>query len=121
MGYGDEIVLADGNFPAESHSTICVRADGLMIPEILTGILNLMPLDSYVEQPVVLMMHGEETVKPAIWKEYEEIITKEYAAYNPNLLDRFTFYERAKKAYAIVATSESQLYANIILRKGVIA
>lgn len=121
MGHGDEIVLADGNFPAESHATICVRADGLMIPEILSGILDLMPLDSYVEQPVVLMMHGEEIDRPTVWKDYEKMITKEYTDYNPMLLERFAFYERAKHAYAIVATSESQLYANIILRKGVIA
>lgn len=120
MGHGDEIVLADGNFPAASHTSRCVRADGLMIPELLQAILALMPLDQYVEQPVALMMHGAEVVIPQIWTEYESLIKAEHTVYSPMLLDRFAFYERAKQAYAIVATSERQLYANIILKKGVI-
>lgn len=121
MGHGDEIVIADGNFPAQSHANICIRADGVMIPELLSGILDLMPLDHYVEQPVTLMMYGAEVERPEIWETYDRIINHVYTPYSPMLLDRFEFYERAKKAYAIVATSESQLYANIILRKGVIA
>lgn len=121
MGHGDEIVLADGNFPATSHTSRCIRADGLDISEILQAILALMPLDQYVEQPVALMMHGPEVTTPEVWLDYEKIIKKEHTIYNPLLLDRFAFYERAKNAYAIVATSERQLYANIILKKGVIA
>lgn len=120
MGHGDEIVLADGNFPAASHSTNCIRADGLNIPQLLEGILKLMPLDYYVAQPVVLMMHGSEIERPEIWSIYEEIISKEENSYNAMFLERFSFYERAKNAYAIVATSERQLYANIILKKGVV-
>lgn len=121
MGHGDEIVLADGNFPAASHTSRCIRADGLDIPEILQAVLALMPLDQYVEQPVALMMHGTEVTTPEIWLNYEKIIKKEHTIYKPLLLDRLAFYERARNAYAIVATSERQLYANIILKKGVIA
>ena len=120
MGHGDEIVLADGNFPAASHTNRCVRADGLIIPRLLEAILAIMPLDQYVEHPISLMMHGPEVTSPEIWNDYESIIQKNYTVYNPLLLERFKFYERAKKAYAIVATSEHQLYANIILKKGVI-
>ena len=120
MGHGDEIVLADGNFPTMSHTSRCIRADGLMVPELLQAILDLMPLDQYVEQPVALMMHGPEVATPEIWRDFERIIKGTHTLYSPMLIERFAFYERAKNAYAIVATSESQLYANIILKKGVI-
>ncbi|MEK4384328.1 RbsD/FucU domain-containing protein [Solibacillus sp. FSL W7-1464] len=121
MGHGDEIVIADGNFPAESHAKKCIRADGLKIPELLQGILDLMPLDSYVDKPVTFMMPDQGIGRPKIWGIYEEIINKEYMSNTPLLLERFKFYEKAKNAYAILATSEDQLYANIILRKGVIS
>lgn len=121
MGHGDEIVLADGNFPAASHTKYCIRADGMNIPEMLEGILNLLPLDYYVEHPIVLMMHGPEVARPEIWSTYDQLIRKETGSYNPLFLERHAFYERTKNAYAIVATSEGQLYANIILKKGVIA
>jgi L-fucose mutarotase len=120
MGHGDEIVLADGNFPAASHAQRLVRLDGNDIPSILEGVLHLMPLDMYVEHPIFLMLHGEEVERPAIWKQFEEITRKEESDFNPQYLKRYEFYEQAKKAYAIVATSEKALYANIILKKGVI-
>lgn len=121
MGHGDEIVLADGNFPVASHTSRCIRADGLMVPQLLQAILELMPLDQYVEQPVAVMMHGPEVETPEIWHDFDRIITGVHTVYNPMLLERFEFYERTKNAYAIVATSEGELYANIILKKGVIA
>jgi len=120
MGHSDEIVLADGNFPAASHNEKIVRLDGNDIPSILEGILSLMPLDTYVENPICLMMHGEEVERPQIWKEYEEIVTKSENVFKAEYLSRESFYERAKTAYAIVTTSEKALYANIILKKGVI-
>ncbi|MGI6706008.1 MAG: L-fucose mutarotase [Clostridia bacterium] len=122
MGHGDEIVLADGNFPAAAYAQRLVRCDGHGVPELLDAILELFPLDTYVEKPVVLMelVPGDNT-KPVIWDEYRNIVGK----YEPDLTDfehmeRFAFYERAKKAYAIVATGEKALYANIILKKGVV-
>ncbi|MGG0663548.1 RbsD/FucU domain-containing protein [Viridibacillus arvi] len=120
MGHSDEIVIADGNFPAASHNEKIVRLDGNDLASILEGILFLMPLDTYVENPICLMMHGKEVERPQIWKEYEELVTKSENVFEAEYLSRESFYERAKKAFAIVTTSEKALYANIILKKGVI-
>ena len=121
MGHGDEIVIADGNFPAASHAKNLIRLDGLHVPEILEAILTLMPLDTYADSSVFYMKHGAEISAPPIWRQYDEIlqITKNQTVI-PAKLERFQFYEQAKDAYAIIATSEQALYANIILKKGVI-
>lgn len=122
MGHGDEIVISDGNFPGASMAQRLVRADGHGVPEILDAMLKLMPLDKYVEKPVALMevVKGDNVV-PVIWDEFKEIIGK----YEPDTkiehMDRFDFYERAKKAYAVVNTGEQAIYANIILKKGVVS
>jgi L-fucose mutarotase len=123
MGHGDEIVIADGNFPAGScASNYLVRCDGHNVPEILDAILRFFPLDTYTEAPVALMevVPGDD-VKPVIWDEYRKIInTYEGSEVKIENVERFGFYERAKKAFAVVATSEGALYANIILKKGVV-
>jgi len=122
MGHGDEIVLADGNFPSASHARRLVRADGHGVPELLRAIVQLMPLDSYVEKPAALMqvMPGDRTETP-IWKVYGDILKESGAPAEPfEEIERFAFYERAKQAYAIVATGEGALYANLILKKGVL-
>jgi L-fucose mutarotase len=122
MGHGDEIVLADGNFPAASIANKLVRCDGHSTVEVLDAILKLFPLDPYVEAPVALMeVVPGDTVETPIWNDYKDIVT----AYEPENnkfehIERFAFYERAKKAYAVVATGEKALYANIILKKGVV-
>lgn len=122
MGHGDEIVLADGNFPAASCAARLIRCDGHDVPPLLDAILKFFPLDSYCEHPVALMQVVEgDPVTPTIWEEYRAVIEK----YDPSftdyeMVDRFEFYERAKNAFAVVATSESALYANIILKKGVV-
>lgn len=122
MGHGDEIVIADGNFPAASHARMLVRLDGLHIPQLLEAILTLMPLDAYAEGAIFYMMHGLEIRTPSIWSQYEAIFERtDNAKFSVQKLERFEFYERAKKAYAIIATSEQALYANIILKKGVIS
>ena len=120
MGHSDELVIADGNFPRNAHPERVVRLDGHGIPEILDAILRFLPLDSYVEHPTILMavMDGDPYV-PEIWEEYRQIAAK----YEPDgareeAIDRFAFYERARKAYAVVTTGETALYANIILKKG---
>lgn len=120
MGHGDEIIIADGNFPAASHTSRIINCSGHGVPELLEAILSLVPLDSYSEKPVALMqVAAGDTVETPIWKRYHDIIqTKGNAEFD--YVERFEFYERAKKAYAIVATGESALYANIILKKGVI-
>lgn len=125
MGHGDTLVLADGNFPAESigKNSIVIRADGHNIPELLDAILSLFPLDSYVKEPVALMKVAPgDSVNTPIWEEYARLVQK----YDPQgmhairQVERLAFYEEAKKAYAIVATGEAALYANIILKKGVV-
>ena len=125
MGHGDEIVIADGNFPCESmgKNAIVIRADGNNVPEILDAILTLIPLDQYYPTPMALMevVKGDTVPTPVIWKEYTEILN----AHEPNnneieYMERFAFYERAKKAYAIIATSEEAVYANVLLKKGVV-
>lgn len=122
MGHGDEIVLADGNFPAASVAQRLIRCDGHGVPELLEAILKFFPLDQYIEQAVALMsvVPGDST-KPTIWKKYRSIVGESGEKFSDfEFVERFAFYERARKAYAIVATSESALYANIILKKGVI-
>lgn len=125
MGHSDRIVIADGNFPAESmgKNSIVIRCDGHGVPELLDAILQLLPLDTYVEKPAILMevMKGDN-VKTPIWDTYKEIISKhdQRGADAVGNIDRFEFYEEAKKAYAIIATGEKAVYANIMLQKGVI-
>lgn len=129
MGHGDEIVIADGNFPAasvalETVSQQLIRLDGHGVPEVLKAILQLMPLDGYTDRNVSLMeVVPGDPVKTPIWDEYRQIInaTEESEKFDDfEYIERFAFYGRAKKAYAIIATSESAQYANIILKKGCI-
>jgi L-fucose mutarotase len=122
MGHGDELVISDGNFPGGSLASRLVRCDGHGVPELLDAVLQFIPLDTYVEAPVTLMsVVPGDTVKPVIWDTYKAIVEKhEPAAGRIQFIDRFAFYERTKKAYAVVITGEKALYANIILKKGVV-
>jgi L-fucose mutarotase len=122
MGHGDEIVISDGNFPAASIAQRLVRCDGHGIPEILDAVLKFFPLDPYVEAPVMLMqVVPGDPVETPIWDVYKEIVKKHEPENNKfENIERFAFYERAKKAYEVVATGEKALYANIILKKGVV-
>ena len=129
MGHGDEIVIADGNFPAasialETVSGQLIRLDGHGVPEVLKAILQLFPLDGYTDKAVALMeVIPGDPVKTPIWDEYRKVInaTEESAKFDDfEYIERFAFYERAKKAYAVIATSESAQYANVILKKGCI-
>ena len=121
MGHGDELVIGDGNFPAAANAQRLVRLDGHGVPEVLDAILRLMPLDTYVEAPVALMDNGDSENRPEIWAVYEDVVQKNEGDKKFELVERFAFYERARKAYAIVATGETAIYANIILKKGVVA
>lgn len=121
MGHGDEIVLADANFPTESMGQRAVRADGIPVPELLDGILELFPLDQYDADNFVLMqVTPGDNYQPVIWESYRDIHQRHEPEGKVGQMERFAFYERAKKAYAIVATGEKALYANIILKKGVV-
>ena len=125
MGHSDRIVIADGNFPDESmgKDAIVIRCDGHGVPELLDAILQVIPLDTYVDKPMNLMevMPGDP-VKTPIWDTYKEIVAKhdERGAACVGNIERFQFYEEAKKAYAIIATGESAVYANVMLQKGVV-
>lgn len=125
MGHSDRLVISDGNFPAESMGkhAIVIRCDGHGVPEILDAILTVFPLDTYVEKPVNLMevMKGD-TVETPIWDSYKEIVEKydDRGAAAVGNIERFAFYEEAQTAYAIIATSETALYANVMLQKGVV-
>ena len=125
MGHSDRIVIGDGNFPAESmgKDAIVIRCDGHGVPELLDAILQVMPLDTYVEKPMNLMevMPGDPVETP-IWDTYKEIVAKhdKRGAACVGKIERFQFSEEAKKAYAIIATGESAVYANVMLQKGVV-
>jgi len=121
MGHSDIIVIADGNFPGASNAQRLIRADGIDIPSLLDGILEVFPLDDFVPHPVSLMDAGD--FMPPIWETYAGIIKKHDADAFKNgfhKIERFAFYDTAKTAYAIVQSGEGALYANIILQKGVI-
>lgn len=122
MGHGDELVIGDGNFPAAGMAQRLVRLDGHGVPPILDAILALMPLDTYVEAPVALMnvVEGSGDQTPPIWAEYRAIVDKHQSGAKIERVERFAFYERAKAAYAVVATGEGAVYANVILKKGVV-
>lgn len=120
MGHGDTIVIGDGNFPAAANAQRLVRLDGHGVPEVLDAILKLMPLDTYVERPVSLMDNGDSENRPPIWEEYADIINRNEGEKEFRLVERFQFYTEAKKAYAIIATGETAIYANVILQKGVV-
>jgi len=122
MGHSDEIVIADSNFPAASHAQRLIRCDGHDIPLLLEALLPLFPLDQYVDKPAALMqVVPGDPVETPIWNVYAELILKHNGLVEPfEQVERFAFYERAKKCYAVIATGEGALYANIILKKGVI-
>lgn len=125
MGHSDKIVIADGNFPAESlgKNGIVIRMDGHGVPEILDAVLKLFPLDEYVEHPLELMevMKGDSVETP-IWEQYKEILGRydKRGEKAVGYVEHFEFYEKAKNAYAVIATGETALYANVMLQKGVV-
>ncbi len=123
MGHGDEICIGDGNFPAASVGSRVVRMDGHGIPDIFEAILSVFPLDTYVARPVALMqvVPGDPVATP-IWEEYFDILAR-YDSRGRELvgqIERHAFYERARTCHAVIATGEPALYANIILKKGVV-
>lgn len=122
MGHGDELVLADGNYPSASNARRLVRADGLGVLPVLEAILQLLPIDTFVEEQALVMQPVDATAgEPPIWKDFRRSLEMaEGRRVELTLIDRFAFYERSRQAFAIVATSETALYANIILKKGIV-
>ena len=121
MGHGDEIVLADVHFPGETCGQRVVRADGLLIANLLDGILPLLALDTDGDSPTIMMAPGEGSrLDPKVEESYLRVILK-HCPEAPAIVrnDRLVFYERARKAFAVVMTGETAIFGNIILRKGV--
>ena len=122
MGHGDEIVIGDANFPSESYGQRVIRADGIGGEALLDAILTMIPLDTYADSNLMLMAltpSDEGKVNPVIWDKYKEIAKKD-GNEKLEMIERFAFYERAKKAYAVIASGEEAIYANVIIKKGVI-
>lgn len=116
MGHGDTLLLADANYPAQTYGKRVVLADGLKIPELLSAILELMPIDDYVEKPVKLMSPVEGDREPIIWEKYKSLISAE----DINYLERFDFYKASKECHVIIQTGETAVYGNIMLTKAII-
>jgi L-fucose mutarotase len=122
MGHGDEIVLADAFFPGDSVNSRVIRADGIKIPALLDGILALINLDSYVPHPIAMMAPAPgDSLDPNVEKSFMVVVNKRWpGSPAPELVERFAFYERTRKAFAVVMSGETVKYGNIILKKGVI-
>lgn len=118
MGHGDTLVIGDGNFPAASCAKRLVRCDGHSVCDVLEAILRLFPLDSIENQPLGVMQTLDGS-QPPVWAQFERVIAQEERPLPLHEIERFAFYEEARKAYAIVSTGETALYANIIIKKGV--
>ena len=114
MGHGDEIVIADGNFPAATNAKRLVRADGIGGVEMLDAVLSLIPLDTYAEENFMLMQTTQGDPTPTIWEEYFKVANAKDDNVRVGNLERFAFYERAKNAFAVIATGEGAVYASII-------
>jgi len=121
MGHGDEIIIADGNFPCASLNERVVRLDGHGCPEVLEALLRLFPLDPYQQNAFLMEVMPGDSVATPIWDTYRGIAQSGEGNFKGfGFIERFAFYERTKKAYAVIATSEKALYANVLLKKGVI-
>ena len=122
MGHGDEIVLADANFPSESiaHNNQIIRADGIGVLDLLNAILPLFPLDQYDSENFIVMQVVDGDPIPEIWDDFKIVFDKHEPECSMTFIDRFDYFERSKKDYAVIATGEKAQYANVVLKKGVI-
>jgi L-fucose mutarotase len=121
MGHGDTITIVDGNYPGASAGPELVRLDGHSATEVLEAILQLMPLDDFVDDPAICMqVVGSADKREPIMDEFDAIVKKHEPKMGLTSLERFAFYDRANAGYAIVQTGEGRLYGNIILKKGII-
>ena len=121
MGHGDEIAIVDGNYPADADAKRLVRMDGHSATDLLDAILSVMPLDDMVPDCAFrpAAQNDPNNMQP-IFAEFAAIIKRHEPNLHVTTLVGADFYNRVKRCYAIVATSEARLYGNIVLRKGVI-
>ena len=121
MGHGDEIAIVDANYPADAAGPALVRLDGISATDVLDAILTLMPLDDFVEEAAICMqVVGDAAKREPVMEEFERIVKRHEPGMGLSSLERFAFYQRVSKGYAIVQTGERRLYGNILLKKGVI-
>lgn len=122
MGHGDDIVLADTNFPATTMGRRVIRMDGVPGPRLLEAVLSVLPLDDFVPDPALrIEVVGDPDAVPEVCREYAAILARpEHGGVELGRIERFAFYERARQAFAVVASGESRLYGCVLLKKGVI-
>jgi L-fucose mutarotase len=122
MGHGDEIVIVDANYPAESAGPQVIRLDALSATQALDIVLSVLPLDSFVPDAALRMeVVGKPSREEPIFDEFRALIAKhEGPGFKLHKLERYKFYERASECFAVIATGERRFYGNIILKKGVI-
>ena len=121
MGHGDELVLADSNFPAVSIARRLVRADGITIADLLSGIAPIFPFDKY-DQPLFMMqIVPGDTLDPEVESDYMRVIRKYHPqVVAPKRIERHAFYERSRSAYGVLMSGETRIYGNLIIKKGVV-
>lgn len=120
MGHGDEIVLVDANFPAATHARRLIQLPGLDATRVLDAVLSLLPLDDFVPDAAFTMqVVGDASAVPPAVQDFAEVLQR-HGERAPAALERFAFYARAAQAFAVVATGETRLYGNILLKKGVV-
>ena len=121
MGHGDEIAIVDGNYPGDSAGPILVRMDGISVTDVLDAVLTLMPLDDFVDQAAICMqVVGSAGQREPVMDEMDAIIQRHEPRMALSSMERFAFYDRVAKGYAIIQSGERRLYGNILLKKGVI-
>lgn len=121
MGHGDEIAIVDANYPADSAGPALIRLDGISATDVLDAILTVMPLDDFVDEAAICMqVVGDAGKREPLMDQFEQIVKRHEPAMGLSSMERFAFYERVSKGYAIVQTGERRLYGNILLKKGVI-
>lgn len=122
MGHGDELLIADANFPAAASARRLVRADGVSATDMLAAVVSVLPLDTFTDAVFVMEVVGDEGAVAPIADEFRGIIATRAGEKLSRIIgiERFAFYERARQAYAVIATGERRIYGNVILRKGII-
>lgn len=119
MGHGDEIIFADAHFPAHSLGPQVIRADGILVSDLLAAVIPLFELDSYAPPLVMMAPVSGDELDSQVEQRYRQALFKNEHGSAIERIDRFAFYERAQQAFAIVITGERAKYGNILLKKGV--
>ena len=121
MGHGDEIAMVDGNYPALEHGRRVIRADGLDLIPVLDAVLQVLPVDDFVPEAIFRSsVKGDPALSDPVHGEIDQVCAHRAPGFAVVPLAGDAFYSRVKAAHTIIATSEPRLYANVIVRKGVI-